>query len=100
MKQAFALMYHDLVPRGGCHTSGIPGADADLYKLDQDDFIGHLEAIRALGADRVKTCLEAVPSTPVYLTFDDGGASAPWTADELERKGWRGHFFITTDWIG
>src|SRR5205807_1261991 len=30
------------------------------------------------------------------LTFDDGGASALIAADALERRGWRGHFFITT----
>jgi peptidoglycan/xylan/chitin deacetylase (PgdA/CDA1 family) len=35
------------------------------------------------------------------LTFDDGGTGADTcAADELERHGWRGHFFITTDWIG
>ena len=35
------------------------------------------------------------------LTFDDGGTSAyEPIADELESKGWRGHFFVTTDMIG
>jgi peptidoglycan/xylan/chitin deacetylase (PgdA/CDA1 family) len=37
----------------------------------------------------------------VLLTFDDGGASFHHPiADLLERRGWRGHFFITTDRIG
>jgi peptidoglycan/xylan/chitin deacetylase (PgdA/CDA1 family) len=32
----------------------------------------------------------------LFLTFDDGGASAAThIADLLERRGWRGHFFIT-----
>ena len=35
------------------------------------------------------------------MTFDDGGASAlAPTADLLERHGWRGVFFVTTDRIG
>src|SRR5439155_279734 len=38
---------------------------------------------------------------PVLLTFDDGGASAyGCVADLLEGAGWRGHFFITTDYLG
>jgi peptidoglycan/xylan/chitin deacetylase (PgdA/CDA1 family) len=37
----------------------------------------------------------------LMLTFDDGGASAYHViADLLERRGWRGHFFIPTDYIG
>jgi peptidoglycan/xylan/chitin deacetylase (PgdA/CDA1 family) len=35
------------------------------------------------------------------LTFDDGGRSAhALIADLLEQRGWRGHFFITTNHIG
>jgi peptidoglycan/xylan/chitin deacetylase (PgdA/CDA1 family) len=44
----------------------------------------------------------ALPSgvTPVFLTVDDGAVSSyTHIADEFERYGWRGHFFITTDWI-
>ena len=38
---------------------------------------------------------------PVLLTFDDGGVSFHHPiADLLESRGWRGHFFITTDRIG
>jgi peptidoglycan/xylan/chitin deacetylase (PgdA/CDA1 family) len=36
----------------------------------------------------------------VLLTFDDGGKSALETGAELNRRGWRGHFFITTGLIG
>jgi hypothetical protein len=39
--------------------------------------------------------------TPVFLTFDDGAlGSYTCVADALEKNGWRGHFFIITDWIG
>ena len=36
----------------------------------------------------------------VLLTFDDGGKSAVYTADELSRRGWKAHFFIVTSLIG
>lgn len=36
----------------------------------------------------------------MYLTFDDGGAGACRAAGLLERRGWRGHFFLATNWIG
>ena len=34
------------------------------------------------------------------LTFDNGGKSAMRVAGYLEERGWRGHFFITTNMIG
>jgi peptidoglycan/xylan/chitin deacetylase (PgdA/CDA1 family) len=37
---------------------------------------------------------------PITLTFDDGGSSAAAIAGILQRFGWIGHFFITTDYIG
>lgn len=103
--RAFSLMYHDVVEPGRHASSGISGADADLYKLEQVDFRAHLDAVARIARDRVGTCTGAPTSAepgrePVFLTFDDGGASAPWIARELEQRGWRGHFFITTDWIG
>jgi hypothetical protein len=99
--KAFSLMYHDIILPGAFKDSGIQGADADLYKLDRSDFSRHLDAIGSAAKGRVCTCVEASANqAPVYLTFDDGGASAAWVGSELERRGWRGHFFITTDWIG
>ncbi len=97
--KAFSLMYHDVILPGGFKDSGIQGADADLYKLDRAEFCRHLDAIAKLGS--VRPCT-AMPhgDTPVFLTFDDGGASSMWIGEELVRRGWRGHFFITTDWIG
>ena len=40
------------------------------------------------------------PGRHLLLTFDDGGASARYAADELSRRGWRGHFFIVTSLVG
>ena len=83
-------MYHDVVENGDEAASGFPGRGADLYKLDRQDFARHLQAIH-----------DAVGQREVCLTFDDGGVSAYSTvAEMLERYGWHGYFFITTDWIG
>ncbi len=94
-------MYHDVVPPGAQSLSGISGADADLYKLERLEFNRHLDAIREVGHS-VRTCVEAWTggAPPVFLTFDDGGSSAMWTAEELERRSWRGHFFIVSEWVG
>ena len=88
---ALSIMYHDVVERGDSSASGFPGGGPAIYKLDREEFARHLEAIRA--ARR--------PNREVLLTFDDGGVSAyAPVAGMLEQYGWRGHFFVTTDWIG
>jgi peptidoglycan/xylan/chitin deacetylase (PgdA/CDA1 family) len=38
---------------------------------------------------------------PLFLTFDDGGVGAYTViAPALERRGWRGHFFVTAGQVG
>jgi peptidoglycan/xylan/chitin deacetylase (PgdA/CDA1 family) len=92
-----ALMYHDLVAVGDEDSSGFPGRDAALYKITPRMFDAHLNAIScSLAGD---TAVPAPPALPA-LTFDDGGRSAMVAADMLEARGWRGHFFITTNYIG
>jgi peptidoglycan/xylan/chitin deacetylase (PgdA/CDA1 family) len=82
------LLYHDVVNDGGFESSGFPGSDAAVYKIEVKKFRQHLDAI-----------LRANPA--VTLTFDDGGVSShTYIADELEKRGWKGYFFITTNWIG
>src|ERR1041384_5596992 len=83
-----ALMYHDVVPAGAEDTSGFPGRDAALYKVTPDQFDAHLRAIGVAGLPR--------PT----MTFDDGGVAAMRAAEMLERGGFTGHFFITTNYIG
>jgi peptidoglycan/xylan/chitin deacetylase (PgdA/CDA1 family) len=34
-------------------------------------------------------------AAPLFITFDDGGSGALVAADLLERRAWRGHFFVT-----
>lgn len=108
--RAVALMYHDVVGRGDHEASGFPSADAALYKLEHDLFDQHLRALtsacgRPITATDLCEAQGGVPSArglmPWLITFDDGGASAyTHIADRLEALGWRGHFFIATDYIG
>ena len=91
----FALIYHDLATPAERDAVGFPGPLAARYKLDPGDFERHLDAIAATGARP-----GLWPDASASLTFDDGGASALAAADALERRGWRGHFFITTGRLG
>jgi peptidoglycan/xylan/chitin deacetylase (PgdA/CDA1 family) len=98
------LMYHDVVEPGRDEASGFPGADAAAYKLETDHFAAHLKAIAATLSERPAVAPDLLHgeanSTPWLITFDDGGRSAHApVADMLEELGWRGHFFITTDYI-
>jgi peptidoglycan/xylan/chitin deacetylase (PgdA/CDA1 family) len=87
--KTLSIMYHDVVENGNYAASGFSGEGADIYKLDRKDFAQQLAAIQAAGGREV------------LLTFDDGGVSAyDPVAEMLEQYGWRGYFFITTDWIG
>jgi peptidoglycan/xylan/chitin deacetylase (PgdA/CDA1 family) len=100
--KAITLLYHDVVQPWNFTTSGFPGPDASIYKLDLLEFQRHLNAIRCVIA-RCSTASELSDHRrcPTLLTFDDGGLSAhTYVADLLEALGWRGHFFVTTDWIG
>lgn len=91
--RAVALMYHDVIADGDWSASGFSGGPADLYKLELSRFRSHLDAIDCV--------IRAGTALPLLLTFDDGGVSAhTLIAPELERLGWRGHFFITTGYIG
>ena len=97
--QALAIMYHDVVENGDFESSGFPGEGAHVYKLRREDFEGHLDDI-ARATTAVGTVCQ-LEGRPVLLTFDDGGVSSLHPiADLLESRGWRGHFFITTDRIG
>lgn len=91
------ILYHDVVPSSAFDSSGflIPGADR--YKLDSQEFERHLAAI-ATGL-RLRATAQS-QGLHLLMTFDDGGVSCYSTiADMLERYGWRGHFFVTTDFI-
>lgn len=96
------LMYHEVTddPR----TSGFQRAAALPYRLSRAAFGRHLEAIAGgvLVPELVTEIDLARPPRPrhLVLTFDDGGASAMYVAEQLARRGWKAHFFIVTGRIG
>jgi len=99
------LLYHDVTPAGSEQVSGFPGPAAARYKLTPEDFERHLDQIAtAVGSlPLVSTAPDALNSTDQNawtISFDDGGSSAVTEiAGQLERRGWRGWFFISTDFI-
>ena len=96
--RAIALMYHDVVTDGAFSSSGFAGEDAAIYKLDRIQFARHLNGI---GETPGLVGESEAARMPVFLTFDDGGVSfLTNVAPMLEERGWRGHFFVTTDRIG
>jgi peptidoglycan/xylan/chitin deacetylase (PgdA/CDA1 family) len=94
----FSLIYHDVALPEERESVGFPGPLAARYKLDPSEFERHLKAIAATGK-RVGL-MTATPAPTAVITFDDGGASALLAADMLERRGFKGHFFIATGRIG
>jgi peptidoglycan/xylan/chitin deacetylase (PgdA/CDA1 family) len=93
------LMYHDIAPRERRDEVGFPGPLAGRYKLTLGAFEAHLDALAATGL-KVGAYDASGPPPQVVISFDDGGASAPAAAGALERRGWRGQFFIATGRIG
>jgi len=102
--KCIALLYHDVVPPGEFSSSGFPGADADAYKFERPEFERHIQAIydRRHGGHTatLRNFASPLANGDLLLTFDDAGASAPLIAETLELRGWRGHFFVPTDFIG
>jgi peptidoglycan/xylan/chitin deacetylase (PgdA/CDA1 family) len=96
------LLYHDVVRPGREEDSGFSGGGPARYKLTEAEFREHLAAVAAVVSAPPANEVEVLadPSAPRWLiAFDDGGASAAPTADWLEERGWRGHFFVTTDYL-
>lgn len=98
------LMYHDVVPAHDPERSGFSGAGSNVYKLTPAAFDAHLEALARAFPRGPRVLAGGEPlltRVPLMLTFDDGGVSAiEEIAPRLEARGWRGHFFITTDRLG
>jgi peptidoglycan/xylan/chitin deacetylase (PgdA/CDA1 family) len=103
-RNAVTLLYHDVTAAGAFGTSGFTDPLADTYKLTVADFVAHLDAVAAVRRDApalVGRDERGAADSCWLITFDDGGASAlAPTADLLEARGWRGHFFISTRFTG
>ena len=92
-----AFTFHEVCddPR----SSGLQRRAAMPYKHSTAQFRATLDSISAaIAASGLKAGL--VGNSTLILTFDDGGLSATQAARELERRGWKGHFFLVADFIG
>ena len=93
------LLFHDVVDEGRYSDSGFDAGDADIYKLTRAAFAAHLERLGTIG--NAPDLAVRPRSSGWMITFDDGGSSAlEVIAPALEARGWRGHFFMTTGWLG
>jgi peptidoglycan/xylan/chitin deacetylase (PgdA/CDA1 family) len=92
--------YHDVTDDPT--SSGFQRNSAAPYKMGLQLFCRHLDRIEAmrLTPARIDDVELSRPGRHLLLTFDDGGKSALAVGEELSRRGWKGHFFITTCRIG
>lgn len=98
------LLYHDVVPRDQSDASGFSGGDAARYKLTPAEFRQHIDRLQHAARSAPVLASETLRcpggDSAWLLTFDDGGVTAyDPIADILEANGWRGHFFITVNYI-
>ena len=107
--RVISLLFHDVFASEPSESGFISEA-ANRYKLTVDDFDTQLAGVHAVRSDlpflatRITSRDDAdirVGAAPFAITVDDGGASYYTTvAERLEKRGWRGHCFVTTDFIG
>jgi peptidoglycan/xylan/chitin deacetylase (PgdA/CDA1 family) len=103
--KAVCLLFHDVVEGTDWESSGFTGPGTARYKMGRGAFEAHLAAVASVRAEppsHANDFLAAVPGDfPFLLTFDDGGISAAtMIAGLLEKRGWRGHFFVTAGKVG
>jgi len=107
--RVISLLFHDVYASEPAE-SGFVSSAANRYKLTVEDFDTQLAGIDAVRSDSaiLATAITSrddvnlrTGAAPFAITVDDGGASYYTTiAERLERRGWRGHCFVTTDFIG
>ena len=102
MRRLVSLLFHDVYETQP-EESGFAGTAAERYKLPLTDFEEQLRRLADVAAGPL--WLASQPSTvgdpALALTVDDGGLSYHHlVAERLEARGWRGHCFVTTGWIG
>lgn len=99
--KAISLGYHDLACGG---TWPECGWRHSIYTVEESEFGRQVYGIcSGIGVGRIDSIgrRRTWQGVPIFFTFDDGARSVHTCgAPQLERYGCRGHFLITTDWIG
>lgn len=94
MKVHINLMYHDVYIHDKCESGFIRTIDFP-YKLNVEKFESHVRCIRDLCKQK------SLSPNDVIFTFDDGGKSFYTViAPVLEKYGFKGLFFVSTQYIG
>jgi peptidoglycan/xylan/chitin deacetylase (PgdA/CDA1 family) len=99
-RQVACFNFHEVTDQPG--SSGLQRPGALRFTLSRTAFGRALDEI-ADGPCRPELVTDfdvAAPGRHILLTFDDGGSSAMYAAEELARRGWPAHFFIVTSLIG
>jgi peptidoglycan/xylan/chitin deacetylase (PgdA/CDA1 family) len=100
--RAISLGYHNISDAEACpRIAELP--QVAHYAVTRSKFRAQLDAMdrrHALCPSLMQAGSRWSEPSPLLITFDDGLLGAySHAAPELERLGWRGHFFITTDWM-
>ena len=96
------LLVSDLVDRGRGRDRRDSTQRSQRSGDRKEAALASLRSLR-LAPRRPSPALRSGPreAHPFIITFDDGGVSYyTLAADRLERRGWRGHCFVSTDFIG
>jgi len=98
--QIAALLYHEVTDEPA--STGFQWTGAFSCTHSPAAFTRHLAEIATspVAPELVGDIDLTRPGRHLLLTFDDGGRSALHVGDELQRRGWKGHFFIVTEQIG
>ena len=93
-----SLLYHEVT--NNPEDSGFQRKNALPYKHSVDEFRSHLSELNKF--NKYVTTINNIHRgrKNILLTFDDGGISNLRIADMLEEYNFKGHFFISTDFIG
>jgi peptidoglycan/xylan/chitin deacetylase (PgdA/CDA1 family) len=107
--RAISLLFHDVYVDHP-DESGFTSEAANRYKMRLSDFDAQLAGVNAVRSDapvmasamcRLGDDASPQGAAPFLFTVDDGGSAFhTCIAGRLERLGWRGHCFVTTDCIG
>jgi len=94
------FLYHEVTDTP--NSSGFNIKSNLPYKLKTKEFINHMNIIEncSIKPTTIDKFDNNSTNHQILLTFDDGGKSAMYIADILDKNNWKGHFLITTSMIG
>lgn len=103
----FAILLYHGVDSGEAWERRLDATDRE-YVLSRARFEAHIDTLAGarIPVSSLDECLGTPDNTPnrpgpVVITFDDGDASCYTTAAPLlERHGFRGEFFVVSQWVG